>query len=62
MGDRRPFVFFKGKVIYTPKTGKWVGTVLVQEDSGLPPRHVTINRLILRQPVVARHVPGPRAA
>lgn len=44
-GDRRPYVFFKGRVLDVPTTGTWKGTALVDDGSGLNPRAVKTSRL-----------------
>lgn len=44
-GERRPFVFFKGTVLYVPAKGRWLGWALIDDHSGLTPRTVAITRL-----------------
>lgn len=46
LGERRPFVFFRGTVLDVPTAGVWLGTALVNDDSGLNPRAVDVRRLI----------------
>ena len=45
-GNRRPFVFFKGKVLDVPTTGPWVGKALVDDGSYLNPRAVDVTKLV----------------
>lgn len=37
-GNRRPFVFFRGKVLDVPTTGPWLGKALVDDGSGMNPQ------------------------
>lgn len=62
-GERRPFVFFKGRVLDIPTKGVWLGKVLIDDGSGLNPRAVEVKRLVVAK-VQARSVPlggGARA-
>lgn len=45
-GNRRPFVFFRGKVLDVPTTGPWLGKALVDDGSGMNPRAVDISKLV----------------
>lgn len=54
-GERRPFVFFKGRVLDVPTSGKWLGKVLVDDDTGLCPRAIRVERLVVSR-VQARSV------
>lgn len=55
-GDRWPFVFFKGRVLDVPTSGKWLGKALVDDFSGLCPRAVAVTRLVVSK-VQARPAP-----
>lgn len=46
LGEKRPFVWFKGVVTDVPTEGKWLGVALIKED-GRTARHVDITRLVV---------------
>lgn len=57
-GERRPFVFFTGRVLDVPTTGPWVGTALVDDGSGMNPRAVKTKRLSVLPPTAPMRFAG----